>query len=89
MAKKKYLKFYQECLDSGRMPDAGLCICLGKRKMEIFQPIGREVNYYDGVLTGLYWASDVNPGDSFARHYGFSPTRQNIVLFLAAMNNEL
>lgn len=40
---------------------------------------------------GAYWAydGDINEDDDRDIEYKFTPTRQNIVLLLAAMNNEL
>lgn len=91
MAKKKYLKFYYECMVSGLIPesrldgyDNGLCGNLGKEAMSPFVPTMEDCNDYHVVGYG-YWARDHENISSLS----FGPTRQNIVLFLAAMNNEL
>lgn len=87
----KYLDFYKECIMSGRIPsmqrpqaDGGLCGVFGTRIMYVFTPTNDDCDEYD-VCTWSYFASD--PG--WPRILGFGPTRQNIVLLLAAMNGEL
>jgi hypothetical protein len=82
--KKKYLKFYKECMKTGRMPHSGLCMHFdGDPLFDLFsidQPCFR------------YWAYDGEPIPlmfvDYAK-YKFTPFRQTIVLLMAAMNNEL
>jgi hypothetical protein len=80
--KKKYLKFYKECMKSGRMPDAGLCFVFGND--DLFNSM------FAYQMECFYWG--YNGTDKYNRNkvaFTFTPMRQTIVLFLAAMNNEL
>lgn len=89
--KKKYLPFYYECLETGRLPHNGLCTSLGG--VELFRPFQSDVNSdenswywgYDGTRFTEYYDNAQN----VRRQYEFTPLRQNIVLFLAVMHNEL
>lgn len=94
--KTKYLKLYYEWMKTGRITDqigaqgsGGLCNTeIQYEALKIFTP-----ELGDSVVPGLmssYWASDsTNLADIQGNGYAFGPTRQNIVLLLAAMNNEL
>lgn len=92
MKKKKYLPLYFEWTKHGRIfnridanTDGGLCSTeIGNKNhlLELFN--GREFCHHS------YWGYEYElNGDLFAAAYGFTPLRQNIVLFMAAMNNEL
>lgn len=90
--KKKpyYLKKYKEWMKSRRLPEAGLCNNLYRDKMlRLFIPYYREKQRLkrDGYCE-IFWAAGV-PTDSDGEFRGFTTLRQTIVLFLAAMNNEL
>jgi len=84
----KYLEFYKKCMKTGRMPNGrGLCREFGHEELFLLM----EPAYTDDVrlqnnrMSTIYWASD-----SIQCHLGlFTPLRQNIVLFMAAMNDEL
>lgn len=96
MAKKKYLPLYFEWMKTGQLPYGnGLCfefdISQGGTDeiFNLFKPL-----YLSGAPA--YWAespsmtriSEINlPNHTFGR--AFTPFRQNIVLFMAAMNGEL
>lgn len=87
---KKYLTIYEKSIESGRLMDrngyefAGLCsLFRGDRLFHLFDDrIGCWYWAYDG---GKFRSSSGNP----EMLGSFSPLRQNIVLFMAAMNNEL
>lgn len=85
----KYLKFYHRCAKTGTVPGLnGLCQNFEKekyfnKKFELFIPTKDEK---EKLFAGAYWAEDDNP--MFLGEF-FGPTRQNIVLLMAAMNNEL
>lgn len=93
----KHLDFYERNIEHMIMPDEGLCMCASDDKIssdileEYFQPTPEE--RYDLVTEGLstfYWGSGIskyNQYDEIA--YVFTPLRQTIVLFMAAINNEL
>jgi len=82
------------------MPKAGLCKNLGKA-VKLFEPTREEFEmgewYWDEEPVSSYlWGFDGmltctdNPIlDTHVLQYSFTPLRQNIVLFLAAMHNEL
>jgi hypothetical protein len=87
----KYLKRYQEWIKTGRMTYDGLCSCFGYSDeiFKLFYPIER----YEDVG---YWAFvGERPCEAYknARTTDvwneFTPLRQNIILFMAAMNGEL
>jgi hypothetical protein len=93
--KKKYLPLYEEWIKTGKIEDdvdrltgwGGLCnTVLGneenKDMLKLFEPLNGE---HSGTN---FWAADLPHGDS-NRVYGFTPMRQTIVLFLAAINGEL
>jgi hypothetical protein len=90
----KYLDFYKKCMESGKIPhrhvdgnDGGLCGVLGSDTMDLFIPTHADCVEYNVSCYG-YFASDNKYGSFFKRALDFGPTRQNIILFLAAMNNE-
>lgn len=76
----KYLKLYEKWSETGKLPRCGLCSSLGwKEDIDIFRP--EEASCWD------FWAAD---GYSiFKRKYGFGPTRKNILLLLACLNEEM
>jgi hypothetical protein len=102
MKKKKetpFLDFYKECMTKGRLYGSGLCGCFFwdykelYDMVQLFRPTTADaleyhrVVGYDSHLAFMeeFWAAD-SIDDMF---YGFGPTRQTIVLFCAAMNDEL
>ncbi len=92
---KNFIELHNEWIESGRMPNSGLCICLsGKMKtqlFDLFKPTEEELLHlvWDGFSSG-YWASGVPlDADSDTRYNVYTELRQNIMLLLAAMNGEL
>jgi hypothetical protein len=96
MKKKKYLPLYYKWMESERLPHNGLCNCFGLCYSEDKWESGEgyedfEIMFplpYDDVNIECrnYWGA----GEKVRNlHVAFTPLRQNIVLFLAAMNNEL
>jgi hypothetical protein len=88
----KHLKFYKDCMSTGRLPDFGLCYSLGGRLLQLFTPtIEEKFQLEDEGLCPIYWAYGVS--DDFKndeeRWHSFSSLRQTIVLLMAAINNEL
>jgi hypothetical protein len=90
---KKYLKFYEDCAEIGFIPIntkngvvGGLCGNFGNEVMSLFEPTPEDCREYN-VCTWGFWGHD----DWLDIYWdtSFGPTRQNIVLFLAAMNGEL
>ena len=87
----KHLDFYYQCMEVGKMPyyetpsRGGLCSMSEKRVID-----KELLNLFNNNFSVLhYWADGrekVNPYDD---PYAFTPLRQTIVLFMAAMNNEL
>jgi hypothetical protein len=71
---RHYLGYYYQWIERGHMSSRGLCTSLNwPDELDLFRPI--PVGYF------TYWAG---PNDG-----SFTPLRQNIVLFLAAMNGEM
>lgn len=88
----KYLPKYHRWIKNGRLPKDGLCHCLPtSNKLQLFEPgysggyWGYWGEFYDGPI--MSQCVDEETKDKF--QYDFNPLRQNIVLLLAAMNNEL
>lgn len=79
----KHLQFYLDCVkDNYRMPSFGLCSCAKEGHidisvLELFKPT--DVSEY------AYWAS----GSRNNCYFKFTSLRQNIVLLMACLNNEL
>lgn len=91
----KYLKLYKQWSETGRITERKGAITLGglcsseiglEKDLGLFRP--------EGFLGDLHWGYS---GDRYyftlnlekQIRYEFTPLRQNIVLLLAAMNNEL
>ena len=89
----KHLDFYYNCLLHGKMQTDGLCVASdeGLIDLEIFNlisPTDAEEDYlYEEGYSKLYWGAGL-PGKLWGQNQ-FTPLRQTIVLFMAAMNNEL
>jgi hypothetical protein len=85
----KYLKFYMKCMETGSLPEnwddiiapvGGLCsVFYHDRLFKLFSPYP-----WGWVGEGYVFADDCAD-----RIFGFGGERQNVVLFMAAMNNEL
>jgi len=85
---RKYYDFYVQCmLDGEKLPKYldGLCEVFGEddKYLSLFTPTYEDCIEY-GVYTWFYWADD-----GFTKASYFGETRQTIVLFLAAMHEEL
>lgn len=92
-----HLEYYKECLETGYLKGRldsyrnhyrnGLCYekDIDKKLLALFTPTEADcLKYY--VDAEAYWASDVKGPTEDSE---FGPTRQNIVLFIAAMKGEL
>lgn len=98
---KKHLEFYKQCMEAGRLAshEFGSSLCaaadadlIDKQLLRIMQPTDRDEFELtaEGYSNG-WWGSGV-PVCSInteEKWFGFTPLRQTIVLFMAAMNNEL
>ena len=89
MKNTPYLDFYYHCMKTGLMPTWGLCNKF--KHCELFKLIDPEVGH-----NITYWGFELpwpkkaaNPNYMDEVRFSFTPLRQTIVLFLAAMNNEL
>ncbi len=84
----KAIELYHEAMRTGRLPKKGLCCCLPQENIEIFTPTWSDCN---NLLlenkSAIFWGSDLLANDP-ERLFAFSPLRQTIVLFIAAMNEE-
>lgn len=85
----KYLNFYNKSMSSMSFKEVrrfgntgGLCSYF--KKMEIFTPTDSDCDEYNVRAWGFFGSDK-----GYGYELGFGPTRQNFVLFLAAMNNEL
>lgn len=94
MKDKRHLDFYKKSMKSGHMPEVGLCDCVGYKKLsakllKLMYPTvyDQQMLISEGFSTG-YWASGFKTYER-NKSYTFTPLRQTIVLFMAALNDEL
>lgn len=94
MSKKKigkHLQFYMDYFNKEHMPGYGLCFLsrhgyISDELLELFEPNGPETDILGQAgRDTAYWASDSDDPMMFK----FTSLRQTIVLFMAAINNEL
>lgn len=79
----KHLQFYMDCISDEIMPQVGLCNCgwtglIDGNLLLLFKP--EDASVFD------YWASGIKHNPCA---FNFTELRQTIVLFMAALNNEL
>jgi hypothetical protein len=96
---KKHLEFYMRSMEIGEVPNdrhwhTGLCgaadrYYISKSILNMFCPTSSDIiELHRECLSTGWWGSglsDLDPNKRFA----FTPLRQTIVLFMAAINNEL
>jgi hypothetical protein len=93
--KKTYLDLYYDWMESGRLPEEGLCKSLPIGSTKLFIPSQDEYGNPYGDPEMFLWGYSGHHGDRIDSESipdigrSFTPFRQNIVLFLAAMNGEL
>lgn len=82
--KTPVLDFYYEYLETGHLPTPGLCFTAiaNYDELEDFEPKKEDE---DEPLFWDYWGLD----EGYVSFHDFTPLRQNIVLFIAAMRGEL
>lgn len=88
----KHLQFYMDCMKNGSIPDFGLCNSLKSGLLDLFIPTKENESMLrrEGVSV-LFWGAGM-PSDNrydYERWYSFTPLRQTIVLFMAAISGEL
>lgn len=90
---KKILDYYKQFSKTGELDQSGLCLLLRdtpyNRELFLFKPTKEDFDELcnDGLSKG-WWAS-LLPNDSLEKMSAFTPMRQTILLFIAAMHNEL
>jgi len=93
MMRHNYMQFYYQCMESGCLPDRGLCHSIGDPRRSAINPglwvfTNKDLQLFEPIEPQLhYWGCEDYV--SYDITHGFTPLRQTIVLFLAAMNNEL
>ena len=83
----KYLDLYKRWVEDGYMLCPGLCTAFGGDTIfGVMCPTSADILElkYEGCTT-MYWGSD----DWSNKIYEFTELRQTIVLFMAALNDEL
>ncbi len=90
--KGKHLRFYINCMINNEMPHTGLCSCGDNRFIDsemlhqYFTPNDEENELLNQQnVSRMYWGSD---SENFKLSM-FTTLRQTIVLFMAAIKNEL
>ena len=97
---KKHLEFYKACMETGVLPKeiygGGLCNCANEELIDTdllddLHPTDEDFDkLMDEHKNRCYWGSDLNSVEYLnTLSHSFTPLRQTIVLFMAAMNNEL
>jgi len=90
---KKHLEFYMKHAESGKLPEYSMGLCRVATFGEIdqfllasFEPTEEDDKWLEWEEhNGIFWGSDCSGGKLGI----FTPLRQTIVLFMAAMNDEL
>jgi hypothetical protein len=88
-----HLDFYHKCLDDG-LPYGGLCACadhglIDEYLFELFEPTDDDIIIINSCNLSLwFWGAGLPFGDP-GNIGTFTPLRQTIILFMAALNNEL
>jgi hypothetical protein len=93
---KPFLDFYHACMETGEMPEPGLCENeIPKRILKIFTPTDSDLkDLFSSGNDTSYWGYEygvtyILDHEFRKRQRQFTPLRQNIVLLCAAINNEL
>jgi len=89
--KKKHLAFYKKYAATGTIPENGLCQCSGidLELLKLFRPTKDvEKKLFISDQAYGYWGSGLSIYDN-NKYRSFTPLRQTIILFMAAMNKEL
>jgi hypothetical protein len=88
----KYLELYKDWRIGGKIPKEGLCASLNfPKRLEMFEPTREDAEKLQKKnMSTAYWGSGMTIySNDKLRYYSFTPLRQTILLFLAAINNEL
>ena len=92
----RYLPLYYEWMKKGLLPSHGLCHSLDefRHPTKFFWLLTPDEEFSDD--TAMYWGfigekytEKYYKSDDVDKLFKFTPLRQNIVLFMAAMNGEL
>lgn len=86
----KYLNFYKERIKTGRIED-GLCnYFVNSEELDLMYPTDEDFDMLlDENLCTTYWASGMHEDTPYRGiHWPFTPLRQTIVLFMAALAGE-
>lgn len=84
----KHLRFYMDCMETGKMPYCGLCICADEELISssLLKLLDPSFELYNTTIHHyLFWAS----GSEKSMAWQFTTLRQTIVLLMACLNNEL
>jgi hypothetical protein len=96
--KNKHLAYYEKCMESGTLQSFqggipnGLCndYFIDQEILRLFLPTLQDYEKLEEQgLCGEYWASGLPVDTDLTIHSAFTPLRQTIVLFMAAINGEL
>ena len=86
----KYLNFYKERIKTGRIED-GLCNYFDNdEEIDLMRPTSEDFDkLYDERRCTTYWASGLHEDVPYHEiHWPFTPLRQTVVLFMAALAGE-
>lgn len=90
----RFIDLYYEWMEKGELPEDGLCKSIPEELRAIFSMVipteEDEVTLMSEGFSGFFWASEEPlDGDDEVRWRRFGELRQSIILFYAAINNEL
>lgn len=91
MKKKKYLPLYKKWIISGRIPEYGLCESADDNNelCNTFYPGKKLIESYWGSIDIWKNKKYSNLIDVDRIRFEFTPLRQTIILFMAAINDEI
>jgi len=90
----KLIDLYKEWMETGEMPEMGLCGCLSETRyaenLSLFAPTEEDdIVLYKERKPTIYWGSGEEMNGKTRLCYTFTPLRQTIVLLICAIHNEL
>lgn len=91
----RFIDLYYEWMEKGLLPSKGLCKSLPPSSVEIFERLEPTMEDFCTLakegLPNAFWGYGLptKGSDTFQRAYTFTPLRECIILFCAAINNEL
>lgn len=84
----KLIDLHYKWMKNELLPDCGLCYSLPKKYKKTFY-LFYPIELRDWQISAIYWADTEHESGSIKRMFTYGILRQNIVLFICAMHNEI